>query len=201
MNVELAPQSLIHFGGIGSDPDNRLDPMSNWIRAHSDLFAGKKVLDLGSNAGHFPLLYHSLGAHVTAVEPRKVFREWFEEQFPNTNIAWRTEDVRDYHPTERFDVVSCLGLIYHVKGGYHHLQRIIRESRAKQLLLDTMIWPTEHVAIETSRLNTNCFGAIELVPHPSICGMESFFEACGWRHELVLRDWCDSDRAMWLVTI
>src|SRR5712692_7377433 len=63
---------------LGDDEGNRLARMTEWIKQHSGLIKNRTVLDLGSNAGHFPLLYALLGASkVVAVEPREVFRDFF----------------------------------------------------------------------------------------------------------------------------
>src|SRR5258707_926371 len=84
MKAQLPTDSLIDLRllgyplSLGGDEGNRLALMTQWIKQHSELVKHRTVLDLGSNAGHFPLLYALLGASkVVAVEPREVFRDFF----------------------------------------------------------------------------------------------------------------------------
>ncbi len=200
--------SIIDYHGIGGDPDNRLGPMTRWLVERRDLYAGKRVLDLASNAGHFPMVYAANGAEsVTAVEPRAVFGRFFDRElgrFPEASaITWLTRDVRQFVPEENYGVLSCLGLIYHMKDGWSHLARIVRQCKAKTLIFDSMLWPEAHTALETGLLNTNCAGLVEQVNRPSKASVEAKFMELGWSHELVLENWQRPKalRGMWLVNL
>lgn len=210
---KLPRQALIHCqlteGILGNDEHNRLGPMTAWLGEHAALFRDKRVLDLGSNAGHFPLVYALRGASaVTAVEPRKVFADFFQREIrPRVTAAGRvsyiTADVRDFVPFNRYEVLSCLGLLYHVQDGWAHLERLVRQSGATTLIFDSQIWPSDHKAFETARSNTNCARLLERVPHPSFASVEAFFNRMGWQHQLVLKNWptVPLERGLWLVQI
>ena len=207
--MRLPNNSIINYGGVGSDPDGRLAPMSAWMASNSCLFEGKSVLDIASNAGHFPLVYVDAGASfVMAVEPRKVFEIQFNEsiiklsEFPN-RISWIVSTVEDFTPPQCFDVVSCLGLVYHMKNGWGHLKRIVDGCGAKILILDTMLFDSHSYAIETGRINSNCVGLVEIVERPTKKLVEKKFEEFGWTGELVLENWQIGNplRGMWLVRL
>jgi len=196
--MNLPAESLIKWGGIESDPDGRLMPMELALRKHEYDIVGAKVLDLGSNAGHFPLVYSSIGAsRVTAVEPREVFAQFFFDELYTfkeaAKIRWNVLDVRNYQATPH-DVLSCLGLIYHVQNGWEHLDRLVKQSGAKimffdSMFFDSMLWPKAGLGIETSRRNTNCARIIEIVPHPSKDDVEEKFAERGWKFKLLLENW------------
>lgn len=113
---------ILRDGSIfGGDYDGRLGPLTDWVNCNPYLFKGKSILDLGSNAGHFPIEYVRAGASkVWAVEGRSEFEDqWklFHVELPVdcSRVEWQTADVRDY-TNDRAEVVSCLGLLYHVGG-------------------------------------------------------------------------------------
>jgi hypothetical protein len=182
--------------------------MTEALRNHRADIAGKRVLDLGSNAGHFPMLYSELGASsVTAVEPRKVFADFFRAELSKHaeagKVTWLTKDVRDYTATPH-DVLCCLGLIYHVQNGWKHLGRIVAESGARVMFFDSQLWPKAGVGLETCRLNKNCAKPVEIVPHPSRPSVDREFDERGWPHRLLLENWQTSGtslRGMWRVEL
>jgi SAM-dependent methyltransferase len=182
--------------------------MTEEFRTHRADLVGQRVLDLGSNAGHFPILYSELGAgSVTAVEPRKVFSDFFRDELSKHAEAWKvtwlTKDVRDYTATPH-DVLCCLGLIYHVQNGWKHLDRIVAESGARVMFFDSHLWPKAGVGLETCRHNTNCAKPVEIVPHPSLQSVEREFNRRGWSHRLLLENWQTSGtslRGMWRVLL
>jgi SAM-dependent methyltransferase len=196
-----------------SHPDRlaRLRPMTQWISKHDWLFSGKSVLDLGSNSGHFPVTYaRNRAVLVMAVEGRKEFerfwRTWSPTLFPDESgrILWQRADVRKFSPPARhFDVVSCLGLIYHVPAGLRHLERIVKQSGASTLLLDTQTFPGAtgtHMELSLKATMT-CMGFAARVPSPTVASVEQWFADCGWRSELLMRDWCGHSRAFWKVDL
>ena len=78
---------------------------------------GKRVLDVGSNAGYDPFMFHALGAsEVVACEPFEFIEQArFLESVYRTGIhfeplGWQRLDP-DAHG--RFDVVHCNGVLYH----------------------------------------------------------------------------------------
>ena len=204
-------------GIIGHDRQGRLGPMTEKLSDYRHLIEGRTVLDLGSNAGHFPIVLRQLGAkYVTAVEGRKCFQDFarrtLRHLFPAAfdGIHWITSDVRKFRPdlaVGHHEIVTCFGLIYHVPNGWEHLRRIVSQSKAELLFLDTQIFPDcrsgKGWEISVRSLKT-CLNWVSRVPHPTIGGAEKTMEGFGWRPRLLLKDWLSepgTHRALWLVEI
>lgn len=127
----LIAQVLKDNSRFGGDYDGRLGPLTNWVNNNAHLFEGKTILDLGANAGHFPIEYVRAGARkVYAVEGRPEFFDQWREFSPLmpidlSMVEWWTSDVRafDFRPV---DIVSCLGLLYHVEGFLPKLRELCR---------------------------------------------------------------------------
>lgn len=117
---------------FGGDYDGRLGPLTDWVNNNAHLFRGKTILDLGSNAGHFPIEYVRAGAsRVIAVEGRPEFVDQWRETYPAfpldlSPVEWLVSDVREIS-YNRADIVSCLGLLYHIEGFLPRL-RYLSES-------------------------------------------------------------------------
>lgn len=189
----LPTDSIIYlpeYGLIGDlNEQERLIATTGIVRQNQDLFAGKFVLDLASNAGHFPILYSALGAScVFAVEGREVFEKTFmhhlSAKVPPTiynRISWFTGDVRNFSYADfGFDTVSCLGLLYHLQDGWSTIKRIVDESECKHLLLDTMLWDVEGDAIEHAFQSNKTALKREVVPHPTVDSVERQIREYGW---------------------
>lgn len=107
---------------------------------------GKRVLDLGCNAGWWSLQAIEAGCEfVLGVDGRRMHVEQAELVFEALEIEperyeLRHEDVFDLSPQElgSFDVVLCLGLLYHVHSPVLLLERA-GEMCAGLLVIDTAI--------------------------------------------------------------
>lgn len=206
--MSLAHGSLIDLPGLSTgDSGNRLGPMTKWIRDNAELFRDKSILDLGSNAGHFPVVYAQCGAkEVLAVEGRKEFETAYYSDvapvFPGP-IMWVVADIRNFTVSGGWDVLSCLGLIYHVEDGWNHLKRLAEESGASILILDSQLWHVAGVAHESGNENTNCLRKDEMVPKPSAESVERWLAEQGWGYSRVLHNWQTNGdmRGMWCVRI
>lgn len=139
MNRIMLPQgSLFHLFTlegmeIGKD-DLRLGAMTRWMHLKRDLFQGQRILDLGSNCGHFPFVYQGLGASkIVAVEPRKQFGAVFQalcQHLPGDRIEWFEGDLRTVQlPFDwpdgrswRYNVLSTLGIVYHLQDPWETLR-------------------------------------------------------------------------------
>jgi SAM-dependent methyltransferase/predicted O-methyltransferase YrrM len=78
---------------------------------------GKRVLDVGSNAGYDPFMLKLRGAdEVVACEPFAFFRQaQFLESIYRTGIDFREIGWQQLDPQElgRFDLIHCNGVLYH----------------------------------------------------------------------------------------
>jgi len=101
--------------------------------------AGAIVLDLGSNAGHWPKTYLEWGAkRVVCVEGREEFRPVLAE----LGLEYEIRDIRDFritHPV--FDILSALGLVYHLARPWDLLRRLYDESGAQLMVVESQLWP------------------------------------------------------------
>lgn len=170
---------------LGQD-DNRLDVISDWIIKHKDLFHGKKVLDLGSNAGHFPFIFAILGAEVIAVEPNLENTALFRillDNFPESKrITLLEEDLRDidYKSISKIDVLSTLGLIYHLNRPWEIMKIILEETKPDLWLLESMLWQEKEEVLEAGGKAWESFRD-ELVFHPSDRDIEKGVRSLGYQ--------------------
>lgn len=79
--------------------------------------AGKRVLDVGSNAGYDPFMFRKRGAaEVLACEPFEFIEQArFLESIYRSGVDFRPLRWEDLDPAEhgRFDLVHCHGVLYH----------------------------------------------------------------------------------------
>jgi SAM-dependent methyltransferase len=95
----------------------RIDQRWMGLRQHVPDISGKRVLDVGSNAGYDPFMFKLLGAdEVMACEPFAFIRQMeFLESVYRTGIQpcqmrWQELDPEVHG---RFDLVHCHGVLYH----------------------------------------------------------------------------------------
>lgn len=105
---------------------------------------GKRVLDVGSNAGYDPFMFHTLGAReILACEPFEFIEQArFLESVYHTGIDFQPIGWQQLDPAVhgRFDLVHCNGVLYHDPNPVAMLRRL-RAMLADdgQLLLGSMM--------------------------------------------------------------
>lgn len=120
--------------------------------------AGRRVLDLGCNAGFWSLRAIEAGAdHVLGLDARPMHVEQAELVFEALGVdraryAFREADVFgvDLSGEAPFDVVLCLGLLYHVEDAIGLFRRLAGWS-ADLLVIDTSISRAEGPVLELWR--------------------------------------------------
>jgi tRNA (mo5U34)-methyltransferase len=89
---------------------------------------GKRILDVGSNAGYDPFMFHLRGAaYILACEPFDFHRQaLFLEELYRTGIDFRQIGWEQLDPDDhgRFDLVHCHGVLYHEPHPVRMLQRL-----------------------------------------------------------------------------
>lgn len=128
-------------------PDQTTGPTRMaWFKRMLGIFDTGSVIDLGAGHGAFAQAAADLGWQVTASDVRDV-------RFPDDDrITWRVEDVREAD-VSGFDVISCLGLFYHLT--LDDQLSLLKRSSGTPIILDTHVandkpWPgklTEPVVI------------------------------------------------------
>lgn len=110
--------------------------------------AGKSVLDLGCNAGFWSLAAIEAGADfVLGVDGRQMHIDQanlvFEAKgIPPARYRFEVSNVFDFDPSEApFDIVLCLGLLYHVSRPVDLMERMSTWN-TDILVIDTALDPT-----------------------------------------------------------
>jgi tRNA (mo5U34)-methyltransferase len=95
----------------------RIDHRWQGLRAHVPDVEGRRVLDVGSNAGYDPFMFKLLGAaEVMACEPFQFIKQMeFLESVYQTGIRPCQMRWQELDPERdgRFDLVHCHGVLYH----------------------------------------------------------------------------------------
>jgi SAM-dependent methyltransferase len=128
------------------------DPLVGETR---NLIAGKRVLDLGCNAGYWALAAIEAGcAYVMGMDARPAHIEQASTIFdlkgvPRDLYTFVCANFFDYdlRSLGHFDVVLCLGIFYHVAKPMELLERI-SQVNTDLLLLDTKISRSSESVIE-----------------------------------------------------
>lgn len=138
-------------------------------------FQGLRVLDIGCNEGAFAVEARRRGAqYVLGVEPRaeKVDQATFVARALGLErIEYRCASIWDLtlETCGTFDIVLCVGVLYHLDRPYEALQRL-RTLTKGMLVVDTQLlccnYPLVAIKEEDRGVATNAF-ASELVQVPS----------------------------------
>jgi SAM-dependent methyltransferase len=116
------------------------------VRALGGSLAGKRVLDLGCNAGYWSLAAAEAGCeHVLGIDGRQMHVDQARLVFEVNRVAperydFRKADLYDVDLAEHgpFDLVLCLGLLYHVSKPMELFERIAAVN-TDLLIVDTTL--------------------------------------------------------------
>jgi SAM-dependent methyltransferase len=126
------------------------------LRATGGSLSGKRVLDLGCNAGFWSLQAIEAGADfVLGVDGREMHVEQANLVFEAKGVdpaRYRFEqaNIFEHSFTERFDVVLCLGLMYHISKPVE-LFELIAGVGAELVVIDTSVSFAPSSVFEVSR--------------------------------------------------
>jgi SAM-dependent methyltransferase len=119
------------------------DPLVSLLRG---TLAGKRVLDLGCNAGFWSLLAVQNGcAHTVGIDGRQMHIDQANfvfdvHEIPADRYTFMQGNVFDvdFQSLGRFDIVFCLGLLYHVSKPVELLEKIAAVN-SDLLVIDTRV--------------------------------------------------------------
>ena len=108
----------------------------------------KRVLDVGSGPGHFIRFYTSRGCEVVAVEGRADNADEFRRRHPDVRIVVADVQTCDLRELGRFDVIHCLGLLYHLESPIAAMRNMFQVCDGI-LVLETIVLdlPVPHLAL------------------------------------------------------
>jgi tRNA (mo5U34)-methyltransferase len=106
--------------------------------------SGRRVLDVGSNAGYDPFMFRLRGAdHVLACEPFQFIEQArFLESIYDSGADFRQIGWQDLDPAEHgtFDLVHCHGVLYHDRNPLGLVERLrAMTAPGGELLLGSMM--------------------------------------------------------------
>ena len=152
---ELAPWfHNLSLGGVATAPDHFLGdyPSAKWHRfAHAvpDDLRGRTVLDIGSNAGFYAIEMKRRGAdRVVAMEPDAHYlaQAKFAAAVSDCDIEFQQCSIYDLPLLEeKFDVVLCMGVMYHLRYPLLALDLIRRYAVKELLIFQSMLRGSRHI--------------------------------------------------------
>ena len=105
-----------------------------------DDLSGKRVLDIGCADGYFTFLAEERGAEVLSIDIVRQAGYSVAHEVLGSKAEWRHLSVYDLRPETvgMFDVVLCLGVLYHLRHPLLGLDRL-RHICTDQLVLETQV--------------------------------------------------------------
>jgi hypothetical protein len=170
------------------------------FRANQEVFHGARVLDIASHDGRWSLAALKTGAaSVVGIEARgelvAAARENLKQYCGETaDYDFIAGDVFDVlRRTDKFDVVLCLGFLYHTIR-YSELMKGIRDVGPRYLIIDTTVIPGEkrpyvHLRSEPPDLGGSAVedpyshGGETIVGRPSVAALELLLDTYGFSIE------------------
>ena len=152
MTVFTDALPFLETGKVGASLPRLNQRYEIFMRPNEQEFVGARVLDLGSHDGRWTYAALQAGAkHVTGVEWDQslvnVANESLSELFPGEyRFEFVPSDITSYlaSANDSFDIVLCLGLLYHINDAQRAL-KLIRDLEPKLLVLDTSVVEIENI--------------------------------------------------------
>jgi SAM-dependent methyltransferase len=141
-----------------------------------------RVLDVGSGPGLFVPFYTSRGCRVVGVEGRQDIVDDFRHRNPDVESVLADVQSYDLAALGRFDLIHCLGLLYHLENPIAALRQMFRACGG-MLILETIVLddprPYLELADEPKTVNQALAG-IGCRPSPTFVAMA--LNRVGFKH-------------------
>ena len=129
--------------GLFIDTEWKSDQKYNFLRPHFNL-SGKKVADIGCNNGYYMFRFlEDTPAKIVGFDPSALFKSQFDfiNHFVKSEIIYELLGV-EHLPfyEEKFDVIFCLGVLYHRSDPVAMLKALLNGlEKGGEVYLDTFI--------------------------------------------------------------
>ena len=101
----------------------------------------KTAIDVGCGVGHFSGLLSSLGLEVIGVDAREENVAEARRRFPEIDFQVLDAEQCNADRLGRFDLVLCLGLIYHLENPFRVIRNLAGMS-SQLVVLEGMVYPS-----------------------------------------------------------
>jgi len=111
---------------------------------------GKSVIDIGAWDGVFSFEAEKRGANVTAIDKQPMTEGFkFLHRILNSNVRYKQQAIEDFciHAQPAFDIVLCLGVLYHVENPIIVLRKVYN-----------LVNDNGFALIETTQINNDNLG-------------------------------------------
>jgi SAM-dependent methyltransferase len=178
------------------------DPL---VRLCGGSLSGRRVLDLGCNAGFWALAAIESGADfVHGLDGRPMHIDQANLVFAAKGIdpgryTFEQADVFAWDTQEQFDIVLCLGLLYHVSKPFELTERIARWN-SDLLVIDTTLDQRQDASfrlVEQDVEDPRSSLELPLALHPTSAAVVRMVTAYGYRAAMLrprFTDWTGSER-------
>jgi SAM-dependent methyltransferase len=134
---------------------------------------GKRVLDVGCGVGHHSVFYTERGCQVVGIDGRAENITMMKRLYPA--VEGHTGDVQEMNLSSlgAFDIVHCLGLLYHLDSPVSALRRLSAVCR-ELLIIETMVCdatPPVMVLVDESASANQALAGLGCRPSPAFVTM------------------------------
>jgi len=129
-----------HYIEINEKRKEWLSGLLKPIIASSDLVT---AIDVGCGEGDFSFFLHQLGLEVKAIDGRKTNVERAQEKYPMLKfLRADIEDTTKNRELGSFDLVLCLGLLYHLENPFRAVRNLF-EFTKQHLIIESRFVPSK----------------------------------------------------------
>jgi SAM-dependent methyltransferase len=156
------------------------DPAVALTRARLEFLAtldlpleGKRVLDAGCGVGHHTPFYTSRGCQVVGIDGRPENVEEMRRRYPQVEGLAGDLQTMDLDALGMFDIVHCLGLLYHTDSPVQALRRLASVCRG-QLIVETIVCDADRPLMllhDESGSSNQALAGLGCRPSPSFVAM------------------------------
>jgi FkbM family methyltransferase len=136
-------------------------------------YEGKRVLDAGCGVGHHTSFYISRGCKVVGIDGRPENIAMMKQLYPEVEGLSGDLQVMDLKALGSFDIVHCLGLLYHLDSPVTVLRKLA-EICSGYLVLETMVCDSKEpvMVLADEQLSANqALAGLACRPSPSFVAM------------------------------